>query len=452
MMPTLPAELLPLIVEFQPLFSKSVWKNAQTLLAGAILAIGKRTVTACLRVTGKSDDKRFQNFHRVLNRAQWSALEASHLLLRLLVSTFAPTGELVCGLDDTIERRRGEKIKAKGIYRDPVRSSHSHFVKASGLRWLSCMLIESVPWAGVIWGLPFLTVLCPSERYYAEKKRQHQKLTERAWQMIALIARRLPDRVLVFVTDSSFAVFVLLDKVSRLENVSLITRLRMDAQLYDFASARKVGQTGRPRIKGARRPSPAQRLEDPQTRWKKVKVENWYGGGERQVEVYSETCLWGTTGKPYVPIRWVLVRDLLGEFEPCVFLSTELTHKPIQILTWFVRRWRMEVTFEESRAHLGVETQRQWSDLAIARSTPVLFGLFSLVTLMANTLVKDKAKVVRTAAWYAKEQPTFSDALAVVRRCLWSSCHFQTSESEADIVKVPRSLFERLTDAVCYAA
>lgn len=451
-MPTLPAELLPFIVEFQPLFSKSVWENAQTLLLGAILALGKRTVTACLRVMGKSDDKHFQNYHRVLNRARWSALAASRLLLRLLVSTFAPTGELVLGLDDTIERRRGEKIKAKGIYRDPVRSSHSHFVKASGLRWLSCMLLATVPWAAAVWGLPFLTALCPSERYYAGKKRRHQKLTERAWQIMALVARWLPDRALVFVTDSSFAVFVLLDRVSRLKNVSLITRLRMDAQLYDFAPARKPGQTGRPRIKGARRPSPEQRLEDPKTKWQRVKVENWYGGGERQVEVYSETCLWGTSGKPYVPIRWVLVRDVLGEDEPCAFLSTELAHQPVQILTWFVQRWRMEVTFEESRAHLGIETQRQWSDLAIARSTPILFGLFSLVTLMANALIKDQAKVVRTAAWYAKEQPTFSDALALVRRCLWSSNHFQTSESETDILKIPRSLFERLTDAVCYAA
>jgi DDE superfamily endonuclease len=452
MMPTLPAELLPLIIEFQPLFSKPVWENAQTLLVGAILAIGKRTVTACLRVTGKSEDKRFQNYHRILNRAQWSALAASRLLLRLLIATFVPTGDLVFGLDDTLERRRGEKIKAKGIYRDPVRSSKSHFVKASGLRWLSCMLLESVPWASAVWGLPFLTVLCPSERYYAEQGRQHQKLTERAWQVIALVARWLPDRVLVFVTDSSFAVFVLLDRVSRLKHVSLITRLRMDAQLYDFAPERKPGQKGRPRLKGARRPAPKQRLKERKTKWEKLEIEDWYGGGKRQVEVYSETCLWGTPGKPYVPIRWVLVRDVLGEFEPCAFLSTELMHQPLQILTWFVRRWRMEVTFEESRAHLGIETQRQWNDLAIARSTPVLFGLFSLVTLLANALIKDPAQVVRTAAWYAKEQPTFSDALAMVRRCLWSSCHFQTSLSETEIVKIPRSLFERLTDAVCYAA
>jgi hypothetical protein len=250
-MPTLPAELLPFIVAFQPLFSKSVWNNAQTLLAGALLAIGKRTVTACLRVMGQSDDKHFQNYHRVLNRARWSALAASRLLRRLLIATFAPTGELVFGLDDTIERRRGEKIGATGICRDPVRSSHSHFVKASGLRWFSCLLLQSVPWASAVRGLPFLTLLYPSERYYAKQKRQPQKLTERAGQLIALVARWLPDRVLVLVADNSFAVFVLLDKVSRLKNASLITRLRMDAQVYDLAPEGQPGQQGRPRIKGA---------------------------------------------------------------------------------------------------------------------------------------------------------------------------------------------------------
>jgi hypothetical protein len=234
------------------LFSKSVWKNAQTLLGGAILAIGKRTVTACLRVMGKSNNQRFQHYHRVLNRAQWSALKAS----RLLLATFAPPGALVFGLDDTIERRRGAKIKAKGICCNPVRSSHAHFVKASGLRWLSCMLLHLVPWAGAVWGLPFLTVLRPSERYYAEQGRGHQKLTERAWQVIALLDRWLPERVRVFVTDSSFAVSVLLGKVSQLKILSLLTRLRMDAQLYDFVSERKPEQMGWPRIKGARRPSP----------------------------------------------------------------------------------------------------------------------------------------------------------------------------------------------------
>ena len=449
---TLPAELLPLIVEFAPLFSKRVWKHAEILLVGAILAPGKRTVTACLRVCGLSQEKCFVNYHRVLHRARWSALAASRILLRLLIASLAPTGELVFGLDDTIERRRGEQIKAKGIYRDPVRSSHSHFVKASGLRWLCCMLLVKVTWAGCIWGLPFLTVLCPSERYHLARGRKHQKLTVRARQIMRLLTRWLPDRCLVFVGDGSFAVLELLREVSQMPNASLITRLRLDAELWDPAPQRRPGQNGRPRVKGARRPSPQQRLASPKTRWKKLEVEQWYGGGKRAVEIYTETCVWYKSGYAPVLIRWVLVRDPEGEYEPQVFASTNPDHTPLQMLTWFVRRWRMEVTFEEARAHLGLETQRQWSDLAIARTTPLLLGLFSLVTLMAESLSKGQSLPVRTAAWYTKQRPTFADAMAIVRRCLWSSCHFSTSSQRSNVLKVPRSLLERLTDAVCYAA
>lgn len=451
-MPTLPAELLPLIVEFQPFFSKSVWEHAQTLLIGALLALGKRTVTACLRIVGKSDEPHFQNYHRVLNRAHWSALALSQVLLHLLVKTFAPTGELIFGIDDTIERRRGDKIKARGIYRDPVRSSKSHTVKASGLRWLCCMLLVEIPWAAASWALPFLTVLCPSERYYQTRGRAPQKLTERAWQMLQLVAQWLPQRTLVFVADSSFAALTLLKQVSGLPTVSLITRLRLDAALYDPALPRQPQQQGRPRLKGQRRPTLAQVLADPQTVWMKLEIKDWYGAGKRAVEVCSATAVWYHTGKDPVEIRWVLIRDPRAEFEPQALLSTKLTHTPLQILTWFIRRWRLEVTFEEARAHLGIETQRQWNDLAIARTTPVLLGLFSLVTLLAQVLIKTETRPVRQAAWYSKERPTFSDAIAMVRRCLWSSCHFQTSQLQTDVVKIPRSLFERLTDAVCYAA
>jgi hypothetical protein len=451
-MPILPAELLPLIVEFAPLFSKPVWEQAKILIVGAILTIGRRTVTACLRVMGKSEEVHFQNYHRVLNRARWSALEAARVLLRLLVTTCAASGELVVGLDDTIERRRGAKIKAKGIYRDPVRSSRSHLVKASGLRWLCCMLLVQVEWAGCVWALPFLTVLCPSERYYAGRKRRHQRLTDRAWQMIQLIARWLPEREVVFVGDSGFAVLDLLYLVSSTPRVDLITRLRLDAQLYDPAPKRKAGQSGRPRVKGARRPSPQQVLDNRKTKWAKIEIDHWYGGQRREVEVYTETAVWYCCRNRPVPIRWVLIRDPSGEFDPQALLSTNLDHPPEQMLSWFVRRWRMEVTFEEARAHLGVETQRQWNDLAIARATPVLFGLFSLITLMAERLIPSQVKPARTAAWYEKQQPTFADAIAIVRRCLWSGCHFSTSGSNRDVVKVPRSLLERLTDAVCYAA
>jgi len=162
--------------------------------------------------------------------------------------------------------------------------------------------------------------------------------------------------------------------------------------------------------------------------------------------------VWYHSGLPPVAIRWVLIRDPQKAFEPQALLTTGLSHLPHQIVECFVRRWRMEVTFEEARAHLGVETQRQWNDWAISRTTPALFGLYSLVTLMAHDLFQSHGHVFRTAAWYVKRRPTFSDALAVIRRELWSTCHFSMSTFTEEMVKIPRSVFERLTDTVCYAA
>lgn len=449
---TLPAELMNLIVVFAPLFSKPVFEHAKVLLVGAILAIGKRTVTACLRVCGKADDSHFQNYHRLLNRAHWSSVAASRLLLQLLISTFVPTGEVIVGLDDTIERRRGAKISAKGIYRDPVRSSHSHFVKASGLRWLCAMLLVEVWWAGALWALPFLTVLSPSQAYYEKRGRKHQKLTERAWQIMQLLARWLPGRSLIVVADSSFAVLDLLVRVSQQPTLSMITRLRMDAEVWDDAPPRTAPQKGRPRVKGGRRKSPQERLDDPATEWQKITIENWYGGGKREVEVYNECAVWYKSGFAAVPIRWVLIRDPEGKFKPQTLMSTNRAHGAEQILSWFVRRWRMEVTFEEARAHLGMETQRQWNALAIKRTTPLLLGLFSIVTLLAPSLVQEPEKVIRSAAWYAKRQHTFADAIATVRRFMWRNCHFSTSGQYEEVVKIPCLLLERLTEAVCYAA
>jgi hypothetical protein len=449
---SIPVTLMRLIVRFAPFFSKRVWGHAQVLMVGALLAPGKRTVTAVLRVMGLSQEQHFQKYHRVLNRAQWSSLALARVLLEMVVDTFVLSGPVVIGVDDTLERRRGEKIKAKGIYRDPVRSSHSHVVKASGLRWLCAMVLPEVAWAERVWALPFLTALCPSERYHQQRGQRHKTLPEWARQLVRLFHRWLPGREVVVVADSSYAVIELLKQVSDTPDLSLITRLRLDAALYDPAPPRAPRQNGRPRKKGARRPTLHQVLKEPQTCWTPLTVTNWYGGGARAVEVYTDTAVWYHTGLPPVVLRWVLIRDPQGEFEPQALATTQLDHAPAQILEWFVRRWTMEVTLEEARAHLGIETQRQWSDLAIERTTPALFGLYSLVTLMAHALFQAEARVVRTAAWYTKMRPTFSDALAVVRRELWNACHFAMSEPHAEMVKIPRSVLERLTDTICYAA
>lgn len=445
------SEYTTILSAFAVLFSKRIWQHVQILLSGAILAPGQRTVTAILRIMGLSAEKHFQNFHRVLNRAVWSSREASRLLLGMLVAAYAKFGPIVMGLDDTIERRRGAKIQAKGIYRDPVRSSRSHFVKASGLRWLSVMHLAPIPWARHVWALPFLTVLAPSERYYEKRQRAHKKLTDWARQAILQVRRWLPGRKLVFVMDASFAAIDFLWQTAKLANpITLIARFRLDAALYEPAPERKPGQYGRPRKKGKRLPTLEQVLENPQTRWKKVVIPDWYGQGRRQIEITSATAVWFHTGMPPLPIRWVLIRDPKGSFKSQALLCTDLTTDPEQIVAWFVMRWKLEVTFHEVRDHLGVETQRQWSDWAILRTTPALLALFSLVTLLANTHASNGKIPIRQAAWYSKPLPTFSDALALVRQELWQHRYFQLSQNQYDVRKLHPALLEYLQNAAFY--
>ena len=205
-------------------------------------------------------------------------------------------------------------------------------------------------------------------------------------------------------------------------------------------------------MKGQRLPPLAARLADSATAWTAVTVANWYGEGPRTVQVASGTAVWYHAGLPPVPMRWVLLRDPQGQFATQALLCTDQAVEPAQVLAWFVLRWQRAVTCEEVRRHLGVETQRQWSDLAILRTTPALSGLFSLVTLWAHQEMGRAGTLVRQAAWYPKPRPTCSDALALVRRELWAQVAFSMSAADPDIVEVPRAFVERLTDALCYAA
>lgn len=365
---------------------------------------------------------------------------------------FVTTGPIIMGIDDTIERRKGTKIKARGIYRDPVRSSHGHLVKVSGLRWLVMMLLVEIPWAQRVWALPFLSVLAPSERYSQQYKLRHKTLVDWARQMMIQVKRWLPVRELVVVGDSSFAALELLDAVSqRPLPIHMITRMRLDGALYEPAPSRTSSTMGRPRLKGKRLPNLEQLLIDPNPEWEKIVVNRWYGESKRTVEVCTGVAVWYHSGLPVVPIRWVLVRDPDEKFEPLALLSTNQEYQPKQILEWFVRRWQMEVTFEEARKHLGMETQRQWSEKAIVRTTPALLGLFSLITMLANHLQTNFFWKTRQTIWYSKSLPTFSDAIALVRRFFWAKT-FSTSSQSTEIVKVPLALFERLRDIVVYAA
>jgi hypothetical protein len=422
------------------------------LLAGAILAPAQRTVTAALRVVGLGESPHFQRYHRVLNRASWSSLAASRVLLRLLVATFVPAGPLVVGVDETVERRTGAKIAAKGVYRDAVRSSHRHCVKATGLRWVSLMLLTPIPWANRVWALPFLTALAPAERDDARRGRRHKALTEWAWQLLLVVRRWWPERAMVAVADSGDAALSLLARCQALpQPMTVIPRLRLDAALYAPAPPRQPRQNGRPRKKGARLATLATRAADPATDWTPLAVTRWYGEQERPVEIVSATALWYHAGRS-VMVRWVLIRDPAQRFATQALLCTDPTVPPGQIIARFVRRWQMETTFAEVRRHLGVETQRQWAALAIRRTTPVLLGLFSLVTLLAHPYLMQSSGPIRQAAWYHKRAPTFADAFALVRQEIWRHKSLCMSGAQADIIKVPRAFLEHLTETLSYIA
>ena len=446
------SDIQAVLFPFVSLFSTSVWRNASILAIGAILCIGKRTVTSALKVMGLKDEDHFTNYHRVLNRAKWDALNGAKILLGLIFGLIPFGSPLIIAIDETIERRKGKKIKAKGVYRDAVRSSEKKVVHCFGLKWISMMAIIPLPWSNRPWGLPFFTALAPSKTYNESQNKRHKTTVDWACQMIKQVRRWFPNHPIVLVGDGAYAaVKLLLCCVGLPTPVSLVSRLRLDARLYDDPPPEQPGKPGPKPKKGDKQPSLKERIEDQSTKWISITID-WYDGIKYDIEIFSGISLWYTSGFNPVPIKWVVVRDPAGKLRTEAFFSTDLDASEKQILTWFVLRWNIEVTFEELRAHLGVETQRQWSDLAIARTTPALFGMFSIVVLMALELLKSKSITILNCAWYKKSDATFSDVIALVRRDIWCSRNYNNSSNASDSTYSHDDFLETLLDLVCYAA
>jgi DDE superfamily endonuclease len=314
-------------------------------------------------------------------------------------------------------------------------------------------LLAPVGWAARVWALPFLTALCPSERYapYVRRGRRHKPLVERARGLLGQVRRWLPERTLLVVADTSYAALELLAWCARqVRPLTVITRLRLDAALYAPAPARRPGQRGPRRLKGERLRKLSERLQDGRTRWQACRLR-WYGGQIRRLHLASGTAVWYDGGKPPVAIRWVLVRDPKNRCEPQAFLSTDRTLEARQIVLYFIRRWSMETTFQEARQYLGVDGQRQWHDAAIARATPARLGLFSLVALIVQRQPAWQ-QAFRRSVWYQKARPTFADALAQVRRALGRQFGFWLSAVAADSQKSPQPLLEHVAELLAYVA
>jgi hypothetical protein len=404
----------------------------------------------------------------------------------LLLIFLPATGTLILGADDTIERRRGKKIKELGCYRDPVRSSQKYIIKCFGLKWVSMALLIRVPWSSRVYALPFLTILCRAQRegqpakvcrYRHRRKarqnksqkrtartterettfakgksaRQHKTAVDHLMTMIRLVARWCPDRALVLVVDGGYAAVKLALVCSRLKNTRLVMRFHWDAALHHFPKEKKAPRRGPAPTKGDRQRSPKQWAARKDTKWEQTEVQ-WYGGEMKQMLTFTRTALWYTPGYPPVAIRYVITRDPEGKLRDEVFASTDTDASAEQIIAWFVMRWSLEVTFEEAREHMGLETQRQWNDLAIARTTPILLGLFSLVVVYAARLQPDGKIPILTAAWYDKPEATFSDCLALVRRHLWESSFLMRATQKVDFISLSMKDWQHLLSCISAAA
>ena len=383
----LPPTIIQIMSHFAPLFSARVWPHAQVLLTGALLAPGKRTVSALLRVMGLDQRSDFQTYHRVLNRCVWSPLAGSRRLLQVLVATFAPRGRLVFGLDDTIERRRGRFDCGQGHL------SRSGALQSGALcqgQWVTLVVADVAgarildrPGLGVAFldGVVSVRALLSDARSSASTPAGARPTDAAAAGTLAAHPEPCRGRRprLFGVGPSS------MPSGSRSPSSRACAWMR---RCLSRPPPRRPGTVGRPRCKGERLPTLQARLDDPNTPWQECTINAWYATGKRTLQIVSDTAVWYHAGLPPVPIRWLVVKDPNGQFPPQALLSTDETITPQQMLTYFIQRWTVETTFEEARAHLGMETQRQWNDQAIARTTPVVLALFAIVALLADTLGK----------------------------------------------------------------
>lgn len=444
---SLPSAIIAVLAPFAPLFTQPTWRKALVLLLGTLLAHGPRTVTVALRLMGYAADPRFSRVHQVLNRARWSPLAVSQCLLRSLLTRLVPADAvLTFVIDEHLERRWGPQITKRGHYRDPARSSKKRAVSSSGLRWICVALLVPLPWTARVWALPFLTILTTPPAQ--DQATGHRHKTTGAWaqQVVRLLRRWLPTRTIQLVGDTAYASLDLA-AVGVAAQVVLVAPFHLDAGLFAPAPPRAAQTSRKPRIIGDRLPKLEAIAPDPATVWTRGTLP-WYAAGPQEREWVSGVAMWYRGGKRPVAIRWVLIREVGSPATVRAYFCTAPAWSVERIMTTYMGRWSLEVTFAECRRHLGVETQRQWSDKAIARSTPALLGLFSLVVLLGYALHPKGEIPVERTAWYRKEQATFSDVLRTVRRHLWQADEILHGADEAGCILIHHSTLARLLDAV----
>jgi DDE superfamily endonuclease len=446
----LPKAAEPLVSAFSVAFTRPTFQRVLVLFLGAVLSLRHRTITGMLRAVGPLAKGHWSDFHRVLSCRVWSAWPLAKVLAAMTLELIPTDQPVVCPVDDTTQQHKGKHVYGNEWHRDACRSTHRHLAQVSGHKWVMLAINVTFPFASRPWALP---VLCALYRLPGAntQNRRHKTPTDLARQLMATLIHWFPRRKFILVGDGGFASHGLSRFCHRHgRHCTLVSRFHSDANLYELPEKEHSPRRGRPRIKGRKLPKAQEVVEVAKAKGKRFTV-NWYGGQTRQVELIWGEGHWYKVNEGMTPVRWVFIHDAQGTHRDEYVYSTDPTLPPDQIVSLFTARWNIEVTFQEVRAHLGLATPRNWSAKSVLRTTPCLLGLFSLVSLIFHRHTRGRAIRPATDAWYAKPEPTFSDAIACVRRLCWSEI-LQQPQWHGGVEKFPRQLCLTLLDHLSRAA
>jgi hypothetical protein len=443
---TLPSSAEPVFMSLSVAFSDPVFQHVLVLMVGAILARGRHTVTAILQIMGPLATAHFSTYHRTLSRAVWSSQLLQRTLARLVLKLLPLDRVVEVVLDETVARHGGPKVYGRGCHRDALRSSRDHKVFCWGHKWVTLAILVPIPFARGSWALPISTALSLPKKLCRAQKRRYKTVPDLARQMIASLIHAFPERKFMFVGDGAYGTVELAEFCSR-HGQALVSRLRPDAALY----AEPPKTAGRRLLVGRRLDSPRGAAQRKNASWTQRGI-SWYGQRKRRLRWLTGSAIWYRRGRTPIRLRWVYVQDREGKYDDTCLFSTDLSLRPEEIIQRYIRRWGIELTFEEVRAHLGFETTRQWSRKAALRAAPALLGMYTVISLIYVAHAQHHPIHPRSTPWYHKEHITFSDALAIVRRLFWRQTVMSHWCKNGQCDKLPASLKRLVLDEFCMAA
>jgi hypothetical protein len=446
----IPSIAQPLAEQIAPTFTDPTFDRFMLLMLAHVLATGRHTVSRMLRDFKAMLWGHWSSFHRVFSQARWSTWPIALFLARKVVALVPADRPLLLVADDTVETRNGDHVHGASIHRDPLASSRKLARFRRGLKWATLAAVIQLPLVPRPWALPLLTALVCQEKVDRELGRRHHTVRQRVKQMLIRMMRWFPDRKFILVGDWGVSCHELAEfAVAHAGRITVIARMRKDTCLHAPPAEGRRCKGGLAK-KGKRLPSPEH--------WVKSEARtsleiDWYGQGKRQLQCVSDTALWYCKHRnAVVPIRWVWSSNPATGNED-YFYSTDCSMAAKQIIEWYINRWPIEVTFQMVREHLGVEQTRHWCEESVMRVTACQFGLFTAVGLLYAQLVQSKGPVaLQQTPCYQKDQVTFSDALAAVRREIWEGILPSLAPQGQCQTTLPPEFRTWLLDRLCAAA